>query len=157
MLEAIEIGGVRYVPVEDGTLEHDLHYMQLYAKAGLSELKQSAGESPQDFSMRVLGQLLAAGVVLEMFGTLLVPDTMDSSEWTPETAKQTALVLSAMRDPEAKKTLLGCVAAIVLDFFRRGLVSFSKSSQSSIGEPSPQTSGPEHGGTPAIPMASGVT
>lgn len=130
MDDTIDIGGLRLRPVKDGTLEHDLHYMQLYAKAGLREVEQESGETPEAFSTRVLGRLFAAGVVLEMLGTLLIPEDMDSEKWTPAIAQDTARKLGAMRDPEVKKQIEGFIAHLVLDFFERGLVSFWKSSPS---------------------------
>jgi hypothetical protein len=137
-MEPVVIGGLRLVPVTDGTLEHDLHYMRLYTKAGLGDLTQGEAEAPEEFAKRILGALLAGGVVLEMLGTLFVPEDVDPAAWTPEMAQRTAKVLGAMRDAEAKKQIEAYIAGVVIDFFERGLVSFWKSSaRSSRGEGQP--------------------
>jgi hypothetical protein len=131
--EPIVIGGRRFLELLDGTWEHDLHYMALYAESGLNNVEIRQGESPDDFSMRLLDELLKSRKGPEMLGTLLVPEERASEDWSVAMAQQSADFFRTVRGSENKEILNRLLARLFLDFFERGMVSFWTSRSSSTG------------------------
>lgn len=129
--QGITIGGRRFMAVQEGTLRHDLRYMELVSQLGLQSLQMREGEAPEEFAVRLLGELVAAGVVLELLGTLLIPEGRSAEEWTPEMAGETAAFFSGLTKPEDKAAVHAQVITLVLDFFERGMVALWTSRRSS--------------------------
>jgi hypothetical protein len=125
---SIDIGGRTFVSVQESTYAHDLWVQRVLAEIGLRDRKPVAGESPDDFMLRLHADLVRSGQTLELLGGLLVPRGKAPDEWTPELAHETARHLGAVRSDEDKATLDNLVAELLVDFFQRGWLSSLRSS-----------------------------
>ena len=142
---AAVFGGRRFtsVPPAELSVGQELRYMQLYAKSGLGDLTLQEGEDPRAFALRIVDELTAAGIVLEMLGSLLLPEDKEPKDWTPEMGKATAAFLSSLTGEENRAAVRAHVLTLVLDFFEAGLISFWSSRRSSAGtatQPLPERS-----------------
>lgn len=123
MHDGITLGGRIFRALQEGTVLHDLHFRKLIAKSGLSRVTIRAGEDPDHFARRLLDELLAAGVVLEIIGCLIIPVGMSDEEWTPELASETARFVGSLRSDADKASVDQLVVSILIDFFARGYAS----------------------------------
>ena len=137
---AAVFGGRRFYGIEPGamTVGQQLHYHRLYAQSGLKNLSLEDGEEPSDFAVRILNELLAAGIVLQMLGTLLLPEGKTAKDWTPAMSEETAAYLSGLTSSEDMAAVQAHVLTVVLDFFEHGLTSVFSSRKSSTGTKSRQ-------------------
>ena len=129
--QVVTIGGRSFMAVQEGTLRHDLHYMELVSKMGLQSLQMRTEEAPEEYAVRLLGELVRAGAVLEMLGTLLLPVGKRPDEWTPAMAAETADFFAGLTNPADKAAVQGQVITLLLDFFERGMVGLWTSRKSS--------------------------
>lgn len=130
-LKPVSIGDRTFVPIQEGTLRQDLRYMELVSQLGLQSLYKRPEETAEEYAMRLLGEIVAAGTVLEILGTLLVPAGTDPEKWTPQMAKETAAYFGSLTKPEDKAAVHAQVLTLLLDFFERGMVSLKTSRKSS--------------------------
>lgn len=157
----------------ESTIEHDLHFMSLIERAGLSDLAVAEGETPAEFAQRVLKACSKAGAVLELLGCLLIPEdavptrephTEPGRVWTPELARATRVHLGAATDETDKATVQGAILGLLIHFFESGIVSLGTSPTSSKGavpengkqNPGPAPSGDGPSSSARSPMGTSI-
>ena len=126
----------------DLTVGQHLHYDQLVTTAGLRETTREPGESEKAFEERLLGKMLACGdLILELIGTMIIPEGQEPKHWTPKMARETADFIATLSGDENLQQVHTLFAHVYLDFFARGLSSPSSTTYfSSDGEqPEPES------------------
>jgi len=130
-LEKIRIGDRTFVPVNNSTIEHDFWLMAHIRGAGLDRIAIGEGEAPDDFAVRLLGEVIDSGRIFPILGGLFLPEKIDSFDWTPQVAEETAAFLKKISDPHDKLEIQKQVISLLLSFFQSGLVSLRISRKSS--------------------------
>lgn len=151
MTDGIEVGGSRFLTVQETTVEQDMIFLDLVRKAGIDRLVKLPEETPEDFSDRILGALASDGTVLQLLGCLLVPPAITARrgfrrrsgltprEWTPAVGEEVASFLGSLKAPEDKAAVRGLVLTLIVHFFESGTVSLW-TTQTSSDEPVPERS-----------------
>lgn len=144
-----ELGGRRFLTVQEMTVKQDLAFLALTREAGLDGLTMGAGESPEDFAERILGALVENDAVLKILGLLLVPPAIRSrrlpfqkpgtvpSKWTPEVADETAAFLGSLSTPKDKAQIRALILTLLIHFFGSGIGSLWTTETSSV-DPIPE-------------------
>ena len=130
-MEKITIGGRTFVPVKNSTIEHDFWLMAHIRGAGLDRIAIEEGEPPDDFAVRLLGEVISSGRIFPILGGLFLPEKIASIDWTPEVAEETVAFLKKVSDPEDKAQIQRQVISLLISFFQSGLVSLRISRKSS--------------------------
>jgi len=130
-LEKIKIGGRMFVPVKNSTIEHDFWLMAHIRGAGLDRIAIEEGEPPEDFAVRLLGEVINSGRIFPILGGLFLPEKISSVDWTPEIADETASFLKKISDSQDKLEIQRQVISLLISFFQSGLVSLTISRKSS--------------------------
>ncbi len=115
--QTIELGGRAYAIPTDRSIANDLFIEAEAARAGLGELRMEDGESPDEFARRILRTAMQSGSLLRLLGGLLIPATLDVSDWTEETADVTAKHLASITAPADKDAIRAILAATLARFF----------------------------------------
>jgi len=123
MGEVHTLGGHTFEVIGESTVEHDLRFMGLVRLAGLDLPSMKEGETPAEFALRLLGEILASGHALSMLGCLLVPEGTASEDWTPDLERETAGFLGRLVQAEDKEKVNRLVISLLVDFFESGLGS----------------------------------
>jgi hypothetical protein len=144
-LEKIKIGGRMFVPVKNSTIEHDFWLMAHIRGAGLDRIAIEEGEPPEEFAVRLLGEVISSGRIFPILGGLFLPEKISSLDWTPEVAEETAAFLKKVSDPDDKALIQQQVVSLLISFFQSGLVSL-RISQRSLGTGPRSTSDSGSGG-----------
>lgn len=127
----IEISGRRFKAVTVSTVEHD-HWVMRYAEAaGLLNLTLQPGENLVAFAQRIHRQAVLSDNIWQLLGGLILPVEMDSLDWTPATAAETATFLRKLVSEPDKATVNGLTASMLAGFLQRGIASISTSDLSS--------------------------
>ena len=134
-MEKITIGGRTFVPVTNSTIEHDFYLMSHIRGAGLDRIAIEDGEPPDDFAVRLLGEVISSGRVFKVLGGLFLPEKISSLDWTPEMAEETAAFLKRISEPRDKLEVQKQVINLLIDFFQSGLASLTISRNSSGASP----------------------
>lgn len=134
-MEKIKIGGRTFIPVNNSTIEHDFWLMAHIRGAGLDRVVISGGEAPEDFAVRLLGEVIDSGRIFPLLGGLFLPEGVSSLDWTPETAEETAAFLKKISDPKDKLQIQKQVISLLIDFFQSGLASLRISRKFSETDP----------------------
>jgi hypothetical protein len=148
--EPVILGGRAFVEVdvEALTVGQHLHYEKIAATAGLRDLRPGPGESGEAFGERLLHMMLEHGdAVLEILGTVLLPQGKEPKDWTPKMARETADFFLTLPGEENLRTLHALFAQVYLDFFAHGLASSKTSPSYSDGQPGKDSSTGESSGT----------
>lgn len=132
-MEKIELGGRAYVPVKNSTIEHDFYLMGQIRAAGLDEVHVRPEESPEDFALRLLRDVINSGRVFLLLGGLLIPEGTASEDWTPELAEETARALKKLTAPDDKEKIREQVLSLLIGFFETGLACLTTSRSYSPG------------------------
>lgn len=137
------LGGRRFSVIGESTVEHDLTFMGLLRKAGLDMPTLREGELPKDFATRLLGDLLGSGKACELLGCLLIPEGVESEDWTPELGQETAEHIGHLTSAADKQKVNQLILSALVDFFESGLASLAATRASSYAEgakagPSPE-------------------
>jgi hypothetical protein len=135
MNEKVTIGGRAFHEIEFSTCAHDTWTMGMFSRAGLQGVGLLPGETPDDFTWRVLGTVLSSGLLYELLGAFLIPEGMDDLAWTPELAAETGRFLGELHEPLDKAEVHRLVAALLLPFVRDGIGSLAISLHSSAPGP----------------------
>ena len=130
-MERIKIGGRMFVPVKNSTIEHDFWLMAHIRGAGLDRIAIEEGEPPEDFAVRLLGEVINSGRIFPILGGLFLPEKISSVDWTPEVAEETASFLKKISDPQDKLEIQRQVISLLISFFQTGLASLTISRKSS--------------------------
>jgi len=130
-LEKITIGGRAFVPVKNSTIEHDFWLMAHIRGAGLDRIAIEEGEPPEDFAVRLLGEVISSGRIFPILGGLFLPEKIASIDWTPEVAEETVAFLKKVSDTEDKAQIQRQVISLLISFFQSGLASLTISRKSS--------------------------
>ena len=130
-MEKIRIGGRTFVPVKNSTIEHDFYLMSHIRGAGLDRIAIGEGEAPDDFAVRLLGEVIDSGRIFKVLGGLFLPEGVSSLDWTPQLAEETASFLKKISDPQDKLEIQRQVISLLIDFFQSGLASLTISRNSS--------------------------
>lgn len=140
------LGGRRFRPVAQGSVEHDVWLMGRVRLSGLPEIPRAENETPEDWASRLLAAVLASGALLELLGGLLVPEATPDEAWSPTLARETAAFIGALREPEDKLVVQSLALSVLLPFLQSELASSRRSDASSPRVPgdasSDTTSGP---------------
>jgi hypothetical protein len=157
----VELGGRSFVAVLETTAEHDFLTMGHIRATGLSEAAQRPDESPEDFAVRLVGDLAASGRAFDILGSLLVPEGTESLAWTPKMGAETAAFMRGLTDQRSKNQLYTLTAQLMLAFFQDGLLSFKTSKPSSPGarrknSPTSQNEAPSPSESGTAPSASSL-
>lgn len=134
-MEKIRIGGRTFVPVKNSTIEHDFWLMAHIRGAGLDRIAIGEDEAPDDFAVRLLGEVIDSGRIFPILGGLFLPEKTSSLNWTPEVAEETAAFLKKLSDPGDKAQIQQQVVSLLLSFFQSGLASLRISRKSSETSP----------------------
>ena len=134
-MEKITIGGRTFVPVKNSTIEHDFYLMSHIRGAGLDRIALGEDEAPDDFAVRLLGEVISSGRVFKVLGGLFLPEKISSLDWTPEMAEETAAFLKRISEPRDKLEVQKQVISLLIDFFQSGLASLRISRKSSGTDP----------------------
>ena len=130
-MEKITIGERTFVPVKNSTIEHDFWLMAHIRGAGLDRIAIEEGEPPDDFAVRLLGEVISSGRIFPILGGLFLPEKIASIDWTPEVAEETVAFLKKVSDTEDKAQIQRQVISLLISFFQSGLVSLTISRKSS--------------------------
>lgn len=144
MSEAVELGGRRFVRVENSTVRHDFWLMGQARKAGLNRIEAKPGTTVEDFVDEILGRLMDSDLALVLLGGLLVPEGLDMKDWTPATAAEVTRHIELLTAKEDKDAVKPLTASMLIGFFRSGIASL-KISHGSL------TEGVEDGPEPSSP------
>lgn len=125
------LGGRAFVPVGESTVEHDISFREMICQAGLDDLVLNAGEAPEDYARRLLRQVISTGKVLPLLGLLLIPEGIQSEDWTPDLAQETVAYIKSLPGQEVMPILDGIVLSVLIPFFASGLASLWSSVTSS--------------------------
>lgn len=123
------LGGEPFLGLDEGTVEHDLHFMRLVQRAGISEVTMTAEESAGDYARRLFEQLVNSGAMLPLLSCLIVPEAavgagqVPGDVWTPALAEETEAFLRGLRAPEDKAAIKAMILALLVSFFQSGIVS----------------------------------
>jgi hypothetical protein len=116
--------GRLFDPIGDSTIEHEVYLHSALKRAGLFPLpEKKAGETHEEYALRLLNELLACGDLFPLLGGLLIPTGTASEQWTPELAAETAAHLKTVTDPGEKRTVRNLIVSLMLDFFSDGIAS----------------------------------
>jgi len=126
------LGGRTFEVIGESTVEHDFTFMGIARKVGLDRPALLDNESVEEFAVRLLGDLLASGLALDLLGCLLIPEGIRSEDWTPEIGQETANFLGRLSSPAEKDKVRSLTLAALVDFFESGL-AFSIASETSSG------------------------
>ena len=130
--ETITLGGREFVPVLTSTIEHDYWLMTKIRATGLNEIAKGADETPEEFMLRLLHEVIDSGVAFELLGGLLLPMPSAAPEsWTPELAIETAEFIKHLTAPADKATVQAQMISLLVGFFENGLSSLTISPRSS--------------------------
>jgi hypothetical protein len=129
----LELGGRIFHEIRSSTIEHDFKFYELARRAGLDNVTQAAGETPEQLAARLLETILASGLALELLGLLLVPEGTPPEKWTPEIMAETARFIGGLTSDEDRQTVNAAILDVMIGFFRSGLASFWSSTTSSVG------------------------
>lgn len=140
--DVITVGGKRFKPVTNSTIEQDFWTASKVEEAGLANLVMNEGENPEQFALRILGQAMKSKNVFLMLGGLMMPDDKEGHEWSPEIATETADFLRKCTDAEDKNIIRRQVVALLLGFMEAGLTFYATSRKSS---PKPAGEGVQSG------------
>ena len=130
--EIFELGGKWYRAVGTRTLQHDHFLAGATRQAGSERWMLRPGESHESLGARILGDIMASGKAFDMLGGLLIP--VDTEKWTPGVAKETAVHLAGLTDPDEKQLANSALLGLVLEFFVNGLAYWMTSETSSTEE-----------------------
>lgn len=153
--EIVTLGGRDFRRMQsEGTVKWNGYLMGCLRRAKLIPLPDMQdSETPGEYGLRLLAELLERDALAPCLGALLIPAELEPGGWTPEVAKQTSAFVEQLTDPQDHAKLNREAISILLGFFEDGIASslISLNSSSSvktqrddpaIGEPSGiQTSG----------------
>jgi hypothetical protein len=117
--------------VTNSTIEHDFWLMAHIRGAGLDRIAIEEGEPPEDFAVRLLGEVISSGRIFPILGGLFLPEKIASLDWTPEVAEETVAFLKKVSDPDDKTLIQQQVVSLLISFFQSGLASLTISRRSS--------------------------
>jgi hypothetical protein len=122
--DEVVLGGRTFSVVIEGSIDWDCHMMAALRKAGMMPLPRLlAGETPGEYAMRMLIEMLAGGHLPNLLGIVLVPAETSSTAWTPEVGAATEEYVRKLSAPEDRKKVHNLAVSILLDFFRDGTAS----------------------------------
>jgi hypothetical protein len=125
------MGGRTFRPIGESTVEHDFRFMALLRDLGLDDPHRLSSETPAQFAVRLLNDLMASGRALEALGYLLIPEGVESEDWTVAVGQETAAFLGQLSKPGDKAQVRALTLSFLIDFFERGLGSWALSPSSS--------------------------
>ncbi len=117
-----EIGGRRFVDVDETTVRHDLHAWSIVRSAGLEQLTKRDDEEPAEFGERLMARLVETGAAIRLVACGLVPEGTPSLGWTPEIAAETEAFLGSVHLPEDKARVRSLMLGVLADFLAEGIV-----------------------------------
>ena len=136
-MELIVLGGREFAVVTRTTLGHDLHLTRLVRSAGLSEVGMAEGETPEEFTRRLLEAVIGTGRALDILACLIVPVVPNLAEgkqpetWTRALARRTSAWLYGLCAEEDKAKVRNLICSLLIHFFVNGITSLRSSGMSS--------------------------
>jgi hypothetical protein len=121
IMETIVIAGRAFKGAKNSTMEHDVFVQGMIAKAKLGRLEMLAGETPDDFALRIYRRVAFSSDVFLLLGSILFPADLPAAEWTPQIAEDTAQFLRKLTDEQDKKIVQGQIIGAIMGFFQKGL------------------------------------
>jgi hypothetical protein len=130
MSEIITIAGQKFKPITNSTMRHDIWTQGQLERAGLSRVNLEAGETPEEFAMRVLRQAAMNSDIFLLLGGLIMPADVEPLKWTVEMAHETGEFLGNVTEPLDKAMVQAQINAALTTFFATGLCSLMTSQRS---------------------------
>lgn len=124
-MTTITLGGRKFKPCTNSTIEHQYVTMDRIRAAGLDVLDYTPGTDPDTFVAGLLGRLAHRGAIFELLGCMLIPAELTGADWTPELADETAHFIKRLTSAEDKQTVQAHVVSLLIDFFQAGLASLT--------------------------------
>jgi len=118
------IGGRRFRRIEKGTVERDQYVMGRSHRAGILQMVLREGESPTDFTMRIMLEMMATGEACNIAAGLVVPVGREDQDWDLRVAEDTARFLKRLTSREDQQAINDLLLGLILDFIGSGHVSF---------------------------------
>lgn len=122
MTQPITLGGLRFKPITNATLEHDYTVMALLNAAGIRVIEMPEDADPQVFMEQLFSNLVLHGTLLPLFAHLILPVDMEGKDWRPEVAAGIEKHLRLLTDEKDKAAVHEQLAEMLIGFFRNGLV-----------------------------------
>lgn len=154
-LNVLTIAGRRYKPPGVLTLRRDIYIMSRVRRAKLDSLPMNEGESAEAYAHRLLDYLMGYDEVLDLLGSMLVPEETDEKDWSPELAKKIGGTLGALVDEEGKAAVRMILISVLVPFLSSGLASLTITASSSGPANAVQTASGSGGESSTIPSVSG--
>ena len=144
MAEKRTVAGRTFLVIQESTLAQDLYFQGLLAETGIDDIVKGAEESAEHYARRLLDALVGNCTVLDMLGTLLIPEDKVPEDlrerpgeaWTKDVARETAAWFGSLTG-DHKAQVRGMITTLLQDFLEAGLVSLQTSTTSSPGEENP--------------------
>lgn len=150
-MKSITLGGRKFRPIRNSTVEHDFWLLDHVTEAGLDTLTMKGAETADQFAARLLREIIQSGKAFLLMGGLLIPDGIKAEDWTPEIALETAAFIEKLTDPADKALIQQSVVTMLIGFFTTGLallrISPAFSTAAAVQD------GPENVADTAIPAA----
>lgn len=131
----LELGGHRWRPIQQPTLEHAIWMDKHVLEAGLHKLTQAPEETEEQFAARIWELIARSDKVFLFLGGMLLPDELPDDAWTPEEAQRTAARFKKISAPAEMAGLRTHLVALVLYFFVKGLGSLQPTGIASGAKP----------------------
>lgn len=120
-IERITLGGRRFTPIQEVTIEWEEFVLPRLRRAGLlSAMTLQEGETLGDFALRIRLQFLESMELRPLLGAFLLPDGVTPEAWTPELAMETAEHLKRVSAPGDREKIHNLATTLLIDFFAEG-------------------------------------
>ena len=137
MSEIITLGGRKFRPCTNSTLQHDIVSINYTRAAGLTDVEVPEDADPFTVMASLTAKLAMSNNFYQLLGCLLIPDDKEGIDWTPDMCAATAAHLRGLTDSEDRQQLLSLVAELLIHFFQTGLASLKIIPKSSVTNESP--------------------
>jgi len=140
-MKAVEhtLGGRKFRQILKSTVRHDLYMMEAIRKSGLNGITKRVDESPDEFALRLLDQLISTNAFVPVLASCFIDADKQDLDWTPESSEQLAKFFENLSEPEDKNVVFQLAVRLIMDFFEQGVVSLraslSSSRKSSLTDP----------------------
>lgn len=137
MSDTITLGGRKFRPCTNSTLQHDIVSMNYTRAAGLIDVEVPEDADPFTVMSALTAKLAMSNNFYQLLGCLLIPADKEGLDWTPDMCADTAAHLRGLTDGEDRQQLLSLVADLLINFFQTGLASLKIIPKSSVTNESP--------------------
>lgn len=135
MTQSHTIGGRRFLEIDEGTLEHDLAFVETVNAAGIDRFALEPGEDPEAFARRVTRAIAGSGRMLDLLGMMLLPaELMQDAPagakpgdlWTRATQAEVSGFLARVTTRTDKDRVHVLAVTLLVQLFAAGIVSLRR-------------------------------